>query len=270
MDTQQEIQAICAVIRNFLNYALTHAVCPEYTLDILNARRICDRAEKELWIIKNIHMLIPGRFNISASTIYGDYTAHSVWAIDDVEVDMFPTTRVVTKEEAELVFKTSLAIAGSEELYLRAVKGDVHIVKTEIKYLEVVEIIQPDSTKINEWATVKDHRGVQGGLQPLGIIKFKAWEGPCIEEEDMTDDEDESKPLNDSIIETFWLEDEALRACFIGMKVQLKICELNIGIKFFDRVDGVYCSFFTYLHQEKMSDWKEPGENFLQSYSGHD
>jgi hypothetical protein len=44
------------------------------------------------------------------------------------------------------------------------------------------------------------------------------------------------------------------------MKLELLVHELNIGIKFFDRVLGLYCSFHSALPNEKVIEfWTEPG-----------
>jgi hypothetical protein len=91
----------------------------------------------------------------------------------------------------------------------------------------------------------------------LGVVHFKSWEGPGLVEEDMTDDEDETPPT--TVFETFWIEDSIMKHFLVGMKFELAVHELNIGIKFFDRVLGLYCSFHTALPNEKVIEcWKEP------------
>lgn len=134
MYTEDEIKQICAVIRNFLNYVLAHGVCPEHTKDVLAARKVCDMAEKELWSIRQIQQLLPGDFNVAASTLYGGHYQgigldDSAWASEDkgnISVDQGFVT-----SQAERVFKTAIAFAGSQELFLKAIKGNVDIVKTE-------------------------------------------------------------------------------------------------------------------------------------------
>lgn len=82
----------------------------------------------------------------------------------------------------------------------------------------------------------------------------------------MTDDEDERESgdcdtfTTEPEVESFWLEDSTLQHFFIGMKLEVTVSELSIGIKFFDRVLGIYCSFYTALPNEKVIEfWKEPG-----------
>lgn len=267
-DTEQEINAYCSVVRNFLNYIITHAVCPEYTNDVLAARKICDLAEKELWEIKQVRHKFPGEFNVAASTLYdGRYRGLNIvnqaWAADDPKYDDdVALDRGLTDSEAERIFKTAIAFEGNEDLFVKAMNGDIHIVKTENRSFEVAQIDRAEMTSVKDYSKVKDHLGVSGSIKPLGRIYFKPWDGPGLDEEDKTDDEDENpaSALN-PLIETFWLEDHILEHCFIGMKLEIVVHELNIGVRFFDDIRGIYCSFHTVLPNEKVIDnWKEPGE----------
>jgi hypothetical protein len=267
-DTEQDIKGFCGVVRNFLNYVLTHAVCPEYTEDVMAARKVCNLAEKELWEIKQVRHKFPGEFNVAASTLYGGqyqdlYPGDDAWTAEDVGLaEQFPLSRGFNVPEAERIFKTAVAFEGTEGLFLEAMNGDIRIVKTETKCFEVVQLDRAEMTSIDDYSKVKNHLGISGSIKPLGRIYLKSWEGPGMEEEDVTDDEDEAarSPL-DEIIETFWLEDEILQHCFVGMKLELVVHELNIGIRFFDDVAGIYCSFHTFLPNEKVIDnWKEPGK----------
>lgn len=270
-DTEQDIKGFCAVVRNFLNYVLTHAVCPEYTEDVMAARRVCNLAEKELWEIKQVRHKFPGEFNVAASTLYGGryqdlYPGDDdQWGAEDASLaEQFPLSRGFNIPEAERIFKTAVAFEGTEELFLEAMNGDIRIVKTDIKGFEVVRIDRAEMTSIDDYAKVKNHLGISGSIKALGRIHLKPWSGPGMEEEDVTDSEDEACSPLDQTVETFWLEDEILHHCFLGMKLELVVHELNIGIRFFDDVAGIYCSFHTFLPNEKVIDnWKEPGKKEL-------
>ena len=101
----------------------------------------------------------------------------------------------------------------------------------------------------------------------MGVVRFKTCEGPGIETEDYTDDEDivTETQVDEAVMESFWLEDEILELFFIGLKLEVEVHELNVGIKFFDTVLGLHCSFHTYLPNEKMIYWKEPGKFVIKS-----
>jgi len=142
-------------------------------------------------------------------------------------------------------------------------RGDIHLIKTESKCFEVIEIVRADIKTINDYAGVRDHNDITGSLRPLGELKVKPWVGPRTEEEDMTDDEGNEKAEDDEegLIEVFWIEDAILHYCFAGMKLEVIVYTLNIGVKYFDISDGPYCSFYTYLPNEKMAYWKDPVPN---------
>lgn len=111
--------------------------------------------------------------------------------------------------------------------------------------------------------TIEDYKKAPGfktqSIKPLGVVHLKSWEGPGLDVEDLTDDEDESPSNAEPAVEVFWVEDTILPLLFVGMKLELVVQELNIGIKFFDTVVGVYCSFYSALPNEKVIEyWKEP------------
>jgi len=147
---------------------------------------------------------------------------------------------------------------------MKVLQSDVHVVKTETRSFEIVEMNRAKPETIEEYSGVKDNHGVPGYIRPLGAVTLKYWDGPGDTEEDLTDDEEEpSASVNAACIakETFWLEDAILEHCFVGMKLTLVVHELNIGIKYFDRIEGAYCSFHTILPNEKLAHWKEPVPN---------
>ncbi|CAG8600381.1 12755_t:CDS:2 [Acaulospora morrowiae] len=59
------------VINSFLNYLITHDVCPEYIKDMEQALKIVELAKKELPKCKLLAQLAPGKFNKACSLIYG-------------------------------------------------------------------------------------------------------------------------------------------------------------------------------------------------------
>ena len=268
IDTEQDVKTFCAVVKNFLNYILKHSVCPEYTQDLTSARTVCDMAEKELWAVRRVQQLLPGDYNAAASTLYGGrlhgcFEGNNGWAEDDAafEGSTYYNARF-SAMEAERIFKTAIAFAGNDELFLKALKGDIHVVRKEKKCFEVSETERADIRTINEFAGAKNHNGVAGAILPLGVVSFQPWEGLSFEPEDMTDEEDAliTETAVKPVIESFWLEDEILQHCFVGMKLEVLVYELNVGVKYFDLVDGPYCSFHIYLPNEKMTNWKEPGK----------
>lgn len=267
MVKESEIVLYAMVVRNFLNYVLHHRVCEEYTHDVMAARKICDLAEKELWAIRQLQVKMPGDFNTAASTLYGGryqgaHMGNAAWAVDQPEYDDWgKIDQGFTVPEAERIFKTAIAFAGNDEMFLKVMAEDVQIVKSTAECFEVIAIERPDLKTIEEYANVKNFKGEPGFIKALGVLKLKRWEGPKIVPEDFTDDEGDDDTLveEEDVVESFWLEDDLLQICYVGLKLELMVHELNIGVKFFDSILGLYCSFFTALPNEKMVLWKEPG-----------
>jgi len=275
IDTEKEITTYGLVIRNFLNYVLQHAVCPEYTQDIMAARKICDLAVKELWAIKQLQKKLPGDFNVAASILYGGryegiHISNQAWAKEDPDYEEYLTVNQgFSNAEAERIFKTALAYAGTDDMFLAHMKPDVSIVKTERKFYEIVAIRHPDEETVKDYKNVKNLQGEPGYIKALGVLKLKAWEGPGLDEEDCTDDEGTpAAKAEDSKPQGLWLEDEILELCYPGLKLELIVHELSSGVKFFDAVMGLHCSFHTFLPNEKMLHWKDPGKFFSQKIEG--
>jgi hypothetical protein len=270
-ETEQEIQAFCGVVRNFLNYVLLHSVCPEYTDNVMAARKICDLAETELWNIRQLRHNLPGEFNAAAATLFGDKSqcphGDCTWEGDSGNGDnVYPCIKHRQHvAAAEGVFKTDVALEGSNEMFEKVLKGNVYIVKSEKKFVEVVQIDHADATSMERYSSVNNSLGVENSIKPLGKLHVKPWDGPGYFAEDMTDSEDEdaedTASSRGATIETYLLEDYILYNFFLGMKFEATVKELNIGLKFIEEVGGIYCSFHTVLPNEKvLENWKEPGE----------
>lgn len=78
--------------------------------------------------------------------------------------------------------------------------------------------------------------------------------------EDFTEAEESAhaNTLKTDKIYEFWVEDEFLRTCFPGMKIDATVKELSIGISYFDAIQGIYCSFFDISTNQRMTGWRQP------------
>jgi hypothetical protein len=264
IDNQKQIELYAMTIRNFLNYVLHHQVCEDYKDDVFAARKICDLAEKELWEIKQLREKLPGDFNVAASTLHGGiydgvHMGDAGWAVDDPNYKEYVASdRGFSTLEAERIFKTAIAFAGDDKLFKVAMNADVTVVNSASRFFEVVGIERSDMKTVGEYAMVRDFEGNTGHIKALGKLKVQHWDGPQVVPEDFTDDEND-KSVDKDAVETFWLEDDVLQHCYVGLKMDIEVKTLSIGVKFFDQVNGLYCSFFTCLPNEKMYGWKEPG-----------
>lgn len=263
---KNRIKLYCSVVRNFLNYILAHNVCPEYNLDVMAARTICDKAETELWSVNEFRWAFPGDFNMAASTLCGgvfkeDQDGDKTWKGSGPDADaILKDDNRMSKARAMQIFKTAIDLEAKGAIVRNIANGDIHVVKTYTEYFEVEKIVRARKESIEDYASFKDADGQLGNIKALGKMFVKAWCGPNLDAKDYTDDEE---TLTESSVPEhlteFWVEDEILEHVFFGMKMELRVHELNIGLYYFDTLGGPYCSFFQVMENEKMMDWKEPG-----------
>ncbi|TGO57886.1 hypothetical protein BOTNAR_0192g00090 [Botryotinia narcissicola] len=255
-DGAEEVAMFCGVVKNFLNYVLAHEVCKEYTKEIMAARRLCDVAEREFDAIRRLRQIFPGDFNVAASTLFGEnykrnFEINSAWANPEDDLDQWNSNiPVLSLPVCQFVFDGTVDFIGDKSHFNKAKNEDIHVVTIETKFLEVADIHRASANVVKEFSNVKDPRGL-GALKPIGKLLCKSWE-------DKTDDGIDE--LDDSI-EEFWIEDEILQQCYPGLKIEVVLHELNIGVKYFDQVVEFFPSFHLYLPNEKMMGWKEPVPN---------
>ncbi|KAI9848025.1 MAG: hypothetical protein M1837_001127 [Sclerophora amabilis] len=252
LDFERIIPFATGVIKNFLNYVVYHNVCPEYNDQVNAARALCDLASKELTEIKKVSQKLPGDFNMACSTLYGGYyqglySGAQAWAQDlDLHSGMDDT-------RAKQVVMTAISAHGTEEQFAQA-QHEIKVEKAEEVGFEVKEIVFA-SAETKEFY----ENNLGGAVKVLGKLKVKSWDHPFAPEEDVSDDEEEAKPFEIQPYE-FWVEEELLQHCFVGMKIMATVRTLNCGVQYFDAVTAVLCSFFTTLEQEMMIGWKRPQE----------
>lgn len=253
------LDGYCGLVRNFLNYILSHSVCPEYTQEILAARNVCDLALKEWPLITELYQVLPGSFNKAAKTLYGGFEED--WAVSETywnDQENMRRSGRLTKAEAERVFKTAIAFTGTHEHFEKVMGVPAHVVGKEERSMEVIEIVLPSQRTKTMYAGAKDLLGDIGKILPVGLLRAKNWVNPADNEADVSDDEEDTTSSADSIIETLWFEENILQKCFVGMKFHAYVIELSIGIKYVDQVLGIRPSFFTYLPIERLANYQEP------------
>ena len=256
---EKRIKEYTAIIRNFLNYVLHHDVCAEYTDDVEAARTVCDQAAKQLWDIARASTLMPGQFNRACSEIFGgfyrgSYIGDKEWAKDlDIPMGISP-------DSARQLFKVGLTACATDDMFERyrsqSISNSIAVTSSIDASLEVTELILAtrDTLKIYDTKLAQ-------GLKALGKMKARTWCGAIPDEEDLTEEEEAAAAVNPKEIKEyeFWLEDELLQRCFVGMKFETTVHHLSFGLDFFDRIAAMYCSFYSILPNEAMIGWKEPG-----------
>lgn len=246
------------MLRSFYNYLITHSVCDEYRADLDKACALCDTAKVELPRAYAAGLALPGAFNNAASTIFGGskagtYTSDKEWAIKLKEegVDLGDTG--VMDEEARVVFKTGIAMIGTDEQQYMLDTTAVKALKQESFGLEVIAICPAtDLTKEmydlqNEQTKAKIH------LEPLGKLICRSWHINDFIQYDLPKDKypNGCLPRSEEGKEyEFWVEDRILGECFVGMKIDAQILTLEGGITILDDVRETMCSFYKWLPNE--------------------
>ena len=192
------------------------------------ARRICGLAERELCAINRLGSALPGDFNVALSTLFGG-SYHGMYQPDQTWQE---TPIGMPMEKAQAIFDQGSQTLVAAGLVWNSANS---IISTTTRYYEVVGI----------------HESVvEGGA--LGSLKCSHWEGPKLDEYDIPD-----KQVTFGKEDTFYVDSSILELVSIGMKVEMVVRKLDNGFRFFDSA-GFFCSFYTYLENEKMMDYKEP------------
>lgn len=86
---------------------------------------------------------------------------------------------------------------------------------------------------------------------------------PCRETLDLTIEEERELAAHPPVEsdETFWVDEEILERCFVGLKFVGVVRELDVGVKYVDHMRVMYASFYTWVENERMVNWKAPREN---------
>ncbi|KAL8712945.1 MAG: hypothetical protein Q9220_002803 [cf. Caloplaca sp. 1 TL-2023] len=254
------VQSKTNVVRNFLNYLLHHDVCPEYQTQILAARAICDLTDKELPRTMRASAYFPGDFQIACSEIFGGdfhgtYARRPGW---DPDIESYAG---MSPDVARQTFKIGLATQASDAVAARykeqSTALNIETLKVHDVGLEITELL-PATPAIRKFY---NHHPAAKGLKSLGRIRAKTWNAPFTVPQDLTEEERRSK----TVMETyeFLVEDYVLEPCFIGMKFQATVREMSFGLKFFDTVSAVSCSFFEVLPNQLMIGWRAPEDEPL-------
>lgn len=236
----EELEQSCQIIKNFLNYVcppfpsfvimliyadneqvLLHNVAPEYTDNILKARSICDQAERELILCKEMSHRFPGGFNMACSTIFDGYYAGMNAGVNppwleksDIEVGMPITT-------AWSSFFMGLQQHGTTAQQKSA--ETTKVIKRSYMLLEVVDVVIPESIPSEEEGQIFT------GLKTLGKLKVQSF-APEV------NGEQPDVPEEDTVELELWIEKEHLQYCFKGMKVEGRVHELDNGVRFIDGI----------------------------------
>jgi hypothetical protein len=230
-------------------------------MDIFAAQGVCETATKQLSAVKSMVIEWPGAFNKSCSVLLGGQwssiiVGDSSWA-DEEEFQ----NSALTIEGARVVVLTALMALGSDDminaLEETTITSKANILRiTEVRSLglEVVEIQPPDADTLHFYLEQQSNTsGKKLDLKPVGKIVCKLWNIPTFAGSDVPKAPQKRNGTNETF--TFWLEDNLLNECFIGMKLDTTIHRISIngcsdGLWILDRTMNSYCSFHNFILNE--------------------
>ncbi|KAI9763147.1 MAG: hypothetical protein M1835_007920 [Candelina submexicana] len=256
-------QACVAIIRNFLNYLIYHNVCPEYNEQIYAARHVCDRADKELFAVKEASSRLPGPFNAACSTLFGGYYKHlysgdQEWAEELGEIcgSIGMSNKLATR-----IVQAGFGAYGSMKLCVAANAKKLELIASTPLGFEITEVIYADNDT-RKYYQEDVPKTFSRAFQVLGKIKAKPWVNPDEPEDDRSDDGEGSGGVIGQLGYEFelWIEEDLLEYCFVGMKIEAEVKQLNHGVLYFDSVSAVRPSFFQPIANDMMIGWVEPTE----------
>jgi len=254
---EEVVKTATNVLRNFYNYLLLHDVCQEYKDQLLAAREVCSLAEEELINLCVIDRCLPGGFNTACSTLHeGSFAGvhRTVKSSDGWE--SVGGNVGLSDEEAKMIFRAGVAAYGTDEQYNKAEaavndKGTgFKAVAEEQLGLEVVRVEFADA----EARAMYEHGHLANTyVHAMGKLHCKRWAVPFAPPSDL--------PLHATGVMAdtfeFLVEDETLKLCYPGMKMEAVVKELDGGIRWIDRIDATFPSFFLWVQNERIREWKE-------------
>ncbi|KAK7981370.1 argonaute siRNA chaperone complex subunit Arb1 [Apiospora saccharicola] len=274
VDPETDAREAGRLISNFLNYVLHHDVCPEYTANIKAAQAICEIAPDELRDTYDLYASLPDSFNTAARFLFCDggilktyepekpasETAKDKNASEWSGYDMRYNPEELDAHLQLAIFRFNLMDKIKDETLKQTIietePREMRVVNTKTQAYKVISTHRPGKAvkTYNEEMLKKQDLG--GKIKPTGMVMLRptlidhAWSNlPRPEEFDESD-----HPT-----ERFILDDDLLPKLKAGMKMELVVCELNIGgFRFIKECKEVRTSFDTLLPQSLMLNWKEP------------
>lgn len=247
------IKTTVDLVQNFLNYVLHHDVCPEYSADIRQAKGICDQALDQIPRIFGIWRDVPGDFSTAAQTLFchGEEMEFTVYYSGGAKESM-------DRKRAVVVVMATLATMDdvSFDLVRKTWAANaIQVVEEVEQAFEIVELRQPSDEVVRLYLGVKDPAsGVPGSIEPCGHVVLK----PTTIQDGWDTGLFTSLAPGIGDQETLVLERSIMRYLIAGMKLKLVVCTLNIGVKFIKEFKEIHPSYYTFLPQELMLNYKEP------------
>ena len=243
-------------IKNFYTYLLQRDVCLEYTDNLLQARKTCDLAAKELWMNVQLVREAPGPFNEACSILFGGALFQSKTPSPGSELEKSHKEEM---ERARDVVKCAIAGVGSFEQASSFQKlGSQHKIAAkkvlDIDGFEILAVIQPDARALEFYEKYASQHDA------LGRVRAVSFRDPAKPNLDMSPEEswewDHGKAPQYEF--EFFIDKALLSLMYPGLKVNSGVWELNCGVYYLDEILSTYPTFYTVIANGMMMKWKWP------------
>lgn len=246
------------VVLNFLKYVDRHDVCPEYADDVKAAQKVCLKALEELPAITELLRRLPGHFNTAIRVLHmkpedddsSGFSASSDQALPDIKY-----ARASQAATLSILMGPNRFPADSEW----------SVTDKAEQTFEVLSIDPPNDATRAKYKAINQHLTSYPDIQACGTITAR----PVIIHEGWDNAAATASPEAGKKCQ-FVLEEGALRFLTVGMKLTMGVCTLNVGLKFIQYIRGIRPSFYVFLPQELMFQYKEPVPNDRPSRSIYD
>lgn len=251
---KKKIETAIAVVEHFLRYVLQHDVCPEYQDDVESALLVCQQARKECPMLNRLSHDLPGHFNLAATECFSTMEPGDWSLLSFTRPENF---------DAKAVFLATCALCGEMETLNHYSNGDLEPAKELTWTVQVTETRRPSDSLVQKFAALCIE-GSSHAVEPVGKLFFKT----AVIEDEWEQPEMPRLLKNDQL--WIYLEDRMLANITPGMRMEMKVIELNTGIRFVKTISRLVPSFYTFLPQQMMKHYKPPRENDRAAPSVHD
>ncbi len=236
------------VVLNFLKYVDRHDVCPEYAADVKQAQEVCLLALEETPVIQELVKLLPGHFNTALQMLHGTDN-------NDEHFGFVYNQAIPDPKHSKLSVAVTLSTLMPDDDRFQA-PAEWHVVDTRELSFEIQTIILPDDDVRAKFKSINEHFFGEPDIQPCGTITAEP-----VMLRDGWDTTIKTLPRLFDGNTQFILEEDILRHLKEGMVLDVCVCTLNVGLRFIKYVKAVKPTYYTFLPQELMLNYKEPVAN---------
>lgn len=244
------------LVENFLRYVLQHDVCPEYGEDINAALAVCGQAREEWPKLCRFKNLLPGQFNLAAAKTFGVHEKAD-WSLQNCKE---PATL-----SPELIFYASLVVVEQAVPKTDTGESALRVTRQFTCSLALQSMEMPSDATSNHFRRLALSPDQNLNLAPLGRAVFRR---AIIDDGWVHQVAPEPLPADEDVV--LYFEQDMLAEMTVGMKVTAVICELSSGFRFVKTLETVQPSFYTFLPQHLIKDYKPPRLNDRPARSIHD